>query len=98
MSAPIIAAVDPYIYDRAPVDLALAASELAGARVIAASAAPSRTDDRCRHLDELHRHLGIETRVLEEISPARALHLLAHDLAPGLIVVGSTNRGRAGRV
>lgn len=98
MTAPIIAAFDPHTRDRAPVDLALAAAELTGARVIAASAAPWRTDDDAHQLDELGRDLGVETRLLEQLSPPRAIHDLANELGAALIVVGSTDRGRADRV
>jgi nucleotide-binding universal stress UspA family protein len=98
MPAPIIAAVDPNAFDRAPLDLAIAAAELTGARVIAAGAVPWRTEDDTRQLDELRRQLGIDTRLIEQLSPPRAMHELAGDLDAGLIVVGSTNRGLADRV
>jgi nucleotide-binding universal stress UspA family protein len=98
MPAPILAAIDPHNYDRAPVDLALATAELTGGRVIGVSAAPWRTDDDTRNLEGVRRDLGVETRVLEDVSPARAVHALALDLDAGLIVVGSTNRGRIDQV
>jgi nucleotide-binding universal stress UspA family protein len=98
MTPTVVAAVDPYAPDRAPVDLALATAELTGARVIVAGATPWRTTDDTRKLDDLRRHLGVETRVLEEFSPARGVHGLVHELDADLIVVGSTNRGGAGRV
>jgi nucleotide-binding universal stress UspA family protein len=98
MAAPIIAALDPYVFDRAPVDLAVAAGELTGARVIAASAVAWHTDEVARRLDELHRDLGVETRMIEDLSAARAMHTLANNLEAALVVVGSTNRGRTGRV
>lgn len=112
MSAPIIAAYDPYAEDRAPVELALAAARVTGARVIAAAVFPwglsegwpdpydepggaQRVDGAMLRLRD---DLGVETRVLEDLSVPSALHRLARELEAGLIVVGSTARSAAGRV
>ena len=112
MSAPIIAAYDPYTEDRAPVELALAAAGITGARVIAVAVYPwglsegwsepypqPASDARVEEaINRLHEDLGVETRVLKDVSVPAALHRLARDLEAGLIVVGSTDRGPAGRV
>ena len=112
MSAPIIAAYDPAVEDRAPVELALAAARVTGAHVIAAAVYPwglsdgwsdpspdrdheERVNAAMRHLDT---DLGVETRIIKDLSVPSALHRLARELEAGLIVVGSTDRGPAGRV
>jgi nucleotide-binding universal stress UspA family protein len=111
MPAPIIAAYEPYSEDRAPVALALAASELTGAPVIAAAVHPWTVSEgwsdpslsadaqeaMTASLQRLHDDLGVETRVLSDVSVPRGLHNLARELEAGLIVVGSTTRGPAGR-
>jgi hypothetical protein len=110
MPAPIIAAYNPFLKDHAPVELALAAAELTGADVIVASV--PRTpygggwadlhafDDETiePELTRLRDQLGVQTRIITDASVPRALHTLARDEAASLIVVGSTARGRAGRV
>jgi nucleotide-binding universal stress UspA family protein len=112
MSVPIIAAYDPNAEDLAPVELALAAARVTGARVIATAVYPwdvsygwaePYPDPRSeRRVDEamqqLHEDLGVETRVLKDVSVPSALHRLARDVEAGLIIVGSTDRGAAGRV
>lgn len=112
MPAPIIAAYDPYSEDRAPVEFALAAAQVTGARVLAAAVYPWRpTEDGAEShpepdseprmadaMSRLHEELGVETRILEDLSVPAALHWLATDLEAGLIVVGSTDRGAVGRV
>jgi nucleotide-binding universal stress UspA family protein len=114
MPAPIVAAYDPFAEDRAPVELALAAAELTGAGVVAAAVfvSPSvgglmvdpymLSDDLQEmidaSLDRLRDDLPVETRLVLDTSVPRALHTLARDEEAGLIVVGSTARGSAGRV
>lgn len=112
MRAPIIAAYDPFAEDRAPVELALAAAEVTGAPVIAAAVYPGNLADDWtepaldvaveRQMEEalrrLHADLGVETRVLKDLSVPAGLHRIARQLEAGLIVVGSTDRGAAGRV
>lgn len=111
MPAPIIAAYDPYVEDRAPVELALAAARVTGARVIAAAVYPWGLSEgwadpvdpggeaRVRGaIQRLHDDLQVEARVLEDLSVPSALHALARELEAGLIVVGSTDTGAAGRV
>ena len=56
--------------------------------------------DARRQLDADLAAVGVtaRTRVMVDISPARALHRAAEDVAADLIVVGSTRHGRLGRV
>jgi nucleotide-binding universal stress UspA family protein len=111
MPAPIIAAYEPYGEDRAPVELALAASELTGAPVIAAAVCPwaitdgwvdpyeaEREESVAASLQRLHDELGVDTRTVANVSVPAGLHALARKLDAGLIVVGSTTRGAGGRV
>ena len=113
MPAPIIAAFDPYTEDRAPVTLALAAAELTHSDVIASAVYPWALSEGFTNpyaddgdtqtivagaLRRLREDLGVETKIVTEISVPRGLHLLARDVEAGLIVVGSTHLGRAGRV
>jgi nucleotide-binding universal stress UspA family protein len=112
MPAPIIAAYDPFAEDRAPVELALAAGRITGAPVLAAAVYPgSIADDWTmpyadpateQHmqaaLERLQADLGVETQVLKDMSVPAALHRFARQREAGLIVVGSTARGAAGRV
>jgi nucleotide-binding universal stress UspA family protein len=112
MPAPIIAAYDWNAEDRAPVELALAAARVTGAHVIAAAVYPwglsegwsdpypdqdaeARVTDAMRRLEA---DLGVETRILKDQSVPSALHQLAQTLSAGLVVVGSTDRGPAGRL
>jgi nucleotide-binding universal stress UspA family protein len=113
MPAPIIAAYDPYVEDRAPVTLALAAAELTGSTVIAAAVYPwvvgegyTAVDDFEREpepvvtgaLSRLRSELGVETQVVHDLSVPKGLHRVAREKDAGLIVVGSTDRGPIGRV
>ncbi len=108
---PIIAAYEPFTEDRAPVLLALAASELSGAPVSAVSVRPFPMTDGWSVLYEsdseeyvaealarLHDELGVATESTRGGSVPAALHTLAGERDASLIVVGSTSRGRAGRV
>jgi nucleotide-binding universal stress UspA family protein len=112
MPAPIIAAYEPLAEDRAPVALATALAAPTGAPVIAVTVYPwSMTDGWTQiyaydpelpevvqgALERLHDDLGVETRMVTGVSVPAALHALASELHAGVIVVGSTRRGRAGR-
>jgi len=112
VSAPIIAAYDPYAEDRAPVDLALALAHPTGAHVIAAAVYPwsavdgaidpsldAAVEQRVEDaLQRLHEDRGVETRTVKALSVPAALHQLAEELGAALIVVGSTDRGAVGRL
>jgi nucleotide-binding universal stress UspA family protein len=113
MPAPIIAAYCPYTEDRSPITLALAAAELTGSAVIAVAVYPWQLSEDMTEpyasdgdsqqivngaLRRLHEDLGVETKVVQDLSVPGGLHQFARDQEAGLIVVGSTTRGRAGRV
>jgi nucleotide-binding universal stress UspA family protein len=113
MPAPIIAAYEPYTEDRAPVLLALAAADLTGGAVTAVSvhprpptdtwAIPPIDDGAAERLvadavARLHADLGVATETTGGASVPAALHALARERDAALIVVGSTARGRPGRV
>jgi len=110
MPAPIIAAFDPYTADTAPIVLAVGAAELTGSTVIAVAVYPWSLADEPSDLDgdpqrlvanamrEVHDEFGVDTQIVTDLSVPRGLHLIACAMQAGLIVVGSTGRGRAGRV
>src|SRR5262245_52473750 len=113
MATPIIAAYDPFREDRAPVELALVFRELTDTPVIAAAVhaaalidgwmEPLQSDPEVlaggdRALAHLRGDTGVQTRCMVDVSVPRALHDFARKQGSGLIVVGSTHRGRAGRV
>ena len=113
MSTPIIAAYDPFLEDRAPVELAVLFGELTGMPVLASAVhaaafvdgwmEPLQLDPEVRAaadraVEQLRGDTGVQTHTIVEVSVPRALHDLARRQGSGLIVVGSTNRGRVGRV
>ena len=113
MPSPIIAALDPEHSDDAPLMVAAALSRVTGAPLIALSAylhdpitnavsAGSVDEDlRADALQELERRAGdsgADLMVRGGPSPARVLHDAAAELDACLVVVGSTRRGRIGRV
>ena len=90
----IIAAYDPYVEDRAPVALALAAGELTGSPVVAASVSSWLIEEGYRDVDDfdhipepvvsgalarLRGDLGVETHVLRDVSVPHGLHELARE-------------------
>jgi nucleotide-binding universal stress UspA family protein len=113
MSTRIIAAYDPFLEDRAPVELALLFGELTNTPVLAGAIRaaalidgwmePLQTDPEVlaagdRALEQLRGDTGVQSRSIVDVSVPRALHELARRQGSGLIVVGSTKRGRVGRV
>jgi nucleotide-binding universal stress UspA family protein len=99
MPAPIIAAYDPYAEDRSPVVLALAAAEATGSPVVAVAVhAWTPAKEAVAAMRRLHDDLGVETTIVDDVSVPRGLHITARAKRAGLIVVGSTRRGRTGRV
>ncbi|MDA0164967.1 universal stress protein [Solirubrobacter ginsenosidimutans] len=110
MHAPIVAAYDPYQEDRAPVELALALGELTGARVIAVAVSvfdgftdPDDVNAGVNRpvtatMERLLQETGAEAQIENDESVSRALQTVVEDVDAGLIVVGSTGRGVAGRV
>jgi nucleotide-binding universal stress UspA family protein len=112
MPALILAAFDPYTEDRAPVELALAAGARTGARVLAVSVFPwevpeGRVQAQAgavprtlveRAADRLRADLGVEVRIVADLSAPHALNELAGEQHAALLVIGSTSRGRVDRV
>jgi nucleotide-binding universal stress UspA family protein len=113
MSTPIIAAYDPFLEDRAPVELALVFGELTDTPVLAGAIhaaalidgwmMPLQSDPEIlaagdRALELLRADTGVQSRSIVDVSVPHALHDFARKQGSGLIVVGSTKRSRAGRV
>jgi nucleotide-binding universal stress UspA family protein len=112
MPKPILAGFDPKTLDRAPVELGVAAARITGAPllVLAVEArAPARAGDEAlapdaqealaRLEEEIgHDDVAVEWRRLRSSSAARALHEAAEMEDAGLLVVGSSKAGTAGRV
>jgi nucleotide-binding universal stress UspA family protein len=111
MTRPILVGYDPRGDDRAPVNFGAAASRFTGAPLLVAavqSGGEAGTDadlvDDCSaaiarvEADLNDQGLTVSCRVLHATSAARALHQAAEEEDAGLLVVGSTNRSRIGRV
>ena len=98
MTPPILAAYAPESGDRGPVSLAEAAARATGARivVIAAGKGGGTTADSVR--EALRVEGDAEVRYVDHDSPAHAITAAVEELQPGLVVIGSTRRGRLGRV
>ena len=111
--SPILAAYDPFLEDRAPVELAIAVHELTGAPVLAGSvfpavpvaemipgtlADPGLLETRDYALGRLRTELGVRSIAVSGLSVPRELSEIVRREHPGLIVVGSTRRAGIGRV
>jgi nucleotide-binding universal stress UspA family protein len=114
MIPPVLVAFCPESSDRGPADFAAAVCRFSGAPLVivavgrgaAAIDAPSNTEFRGPPGDA-HESLGAElraagvpvtVRAVEHDSPARGVAAAVQDVQPGLLVAGSTRRGRLGRV
>jgi nucleotide-binding universal stress UspA family protein len=112
MPNPIIAGVDPRRQDDSPLRLAAALSRATGQPLVAVATYPreltaTRTStmfegdlraDAAAQLERLAAGVQAELLVVGGPSPARALHDTAVARGASMIVVGSTHRGRIGRV
>jgi nucleotide-binding universal stress UspA family protein len=113
MAKPVIVGVDPREPDAAPVLVGAAFARLTGAPLIVAASylhdeitnavsggrvERELRDDAARVLGELAGDLHAERLVIAGPSGARALHDVAADRDAGLLVVGSSRRGRIGRL
>jgi nucleotide-binding universal stress UspA family protein len=98
MVNPILVGYDVERGDRAPLEFALAAADFTGAPLIVATVhGPAQSLDSVAY--ELRREgIDVDFRPLVGSSAARALHEAAEELGAALLVVGSTERGRMGRV
>ena len=112
MTAPIIAGTDPGRPEEAPLAFAAEFARVVGAplwvvAVVTADglgAVPVRELARSRFtaaaeaVDARAVEVGAEPRVVSARSAASGLHELAREEAASLLVVGSTHRGRLGRI
>ena len=114
MSPPILVAFSPEYDDRAPVHFALGASRFTGAPLVVVAVGPGAAagdglgdGEFAAAPGAAHESLASELRsagvdatirVVEHSSPARGVFHVAEEIEPGLIVIGSTRRGKLGRV
>jgi nucleotide-binding universal stress UspA family protein len=114
VSKPILVGYDPVTADRAPVDFGVAVARFTGAPLIVASVSgregtsageldPDLCADASGAIGRLEQELEpegitLECRELRGTSAASALHEAAETENAGLLVVGSTRRGPAGRI
>jgi len=111
--APVVAAFSPETAARAPVEFALAASRLTGARVtvVAVTRGPAHTLEPSTvaragwppallelELELAVRGVPVELLHCKDSTPARGLARAIDALAPELIVLGSSSRGPRGSV
>ena len=98
MANPILVGYDVERGDRAPLEFGLAAASFTGAPLIVAAVhGPAQSLDSVAY--ELRREgIDVDFRPLAGSSAARALHEAAEEFGAALLVVGSTERGRMGRV
>lgn len=109
MSEPVIAAYDFAHDDRAPVAFAAAAARYGETPAIAVAVLdavmvpggvvhPAQAAASAAALARLRDDLGVETLEAVDVSVQHAVHRLAEERRARLVVVGSTRRGRPGRV
>jgi nucleotide-binding universal stress UspA family protein len=98
MANPILVGYDVERGDRAPLEFGLAAASFTEAPLIVACVqGPAQSLDSVAY--ELRRDgIDVDVRPLAGPSAARALHEAAEEFGAALLVVGSTERGRIGRV
>jgi nucleotide-binding universal stress UspA family protein len=97
VSAPILVAFKPDSADQGPVNFAAAASRLSGAPLVVVAVGDGGAT---ASLDSELRARGVSAtvRAVEHEKPAHAITDAVKELAPALVVVGSTGRGAFGRV
>jgi nucleotide-binding universal stress UspA family protein len=98
MIPPVLVASGPASTDRGPVDFAGAVCRFTGAPLVIVAVGGG--DDVNEPLAAELRATGVPVTVrgLEHESPARGVAAVVEALRPGLVVAGSTRRGRLGRV
>jgi nucleotide-binding universal stress UspA family protein len=93
--APILVAFSPDSADQGPVNFAAAAGRLTGAPLVVVAVG----DGAASLESELAaRGVSATVRSVEHEKPAHAVTDAVEELSPSLVVVGSTRRGRLGRV
>ncbi len=95
MPAPILVAFSPDSADHGPVNLAAAAGRFTGAPVVVVAVG---SDAASVESDLAARGISATVRAVEHEKPAHAISEAVEELAPRLVVVGSTRRGTLGRV
>jgi nucleotide-binding universal stress UspA family protein len=80
------------------VNLAEAAARAAGARIVVLAAGKGDAASAEAVRDALRLQGDAEVRSVDHDSPAHAITTAVEELQPGLVVIGSTRRGRLGRV
>jgi nucleotide-binding universal stress UspA family protein len=99
MTPPILIAVDPRRDDSAPLTLGLRLARVAAAPVVLASTDDESLGRAAQSLLDARGPIpAIKLRGLDDGPPAHALEALANEVAPLLIVLGSSSRGQLGRV
>jgi nucleotide-binding universal stress UspA family protein len=98
MTSPILVAFSPESADRGPLNFAVAAARFTGAPL--AVVAIGGDTGAHESLESALRSRGVSAtvRAEEHGSPPHALAHAVEELSPGLVVVGSTRRGKLGRV
>lgn len=101
MTQPILVAFSPQPADRGPVNFAVAAGRFTGAPLVVVAVGHEGDDGGANaSLESELRDRGVSAtvRTEEHGSPAHALADAVKEVDPALVVVGSTHRGKLGRV
>ena len=98
MTPPILVAFSPESADRGPVNFAVAASRFTSSPLVVVAVGGDA--GALASLESELQADGVKAtlRSEEHGSPAHALAAAVQELSPGLVVVGSTHRGKLGRV
>jgi nucleotide-binding universal stress UspA family protein len=97
VSAPILVAFSPDSADQGPVNFAAAAGRLSGAPLIVVAVGDGGATASL-DFDLRARGVSATVRAVEHEKAAHAITEAVKELAPALVVVGSTGRGAVGRV
>ena len=95
MPAPILVAFSPHSADQGPVNFAAAVGRLSGAPLVVVAVGDGSASLDC---EVRSRGVSATVRAVEHERPAHAITDTVKELAPALVVVGSTGRGAVGRV
>jgi nucleotide-binding universal stress UspA family protein len=101
VTPPILVAFSPDSADRGPVNFAVAACRFTGAPLVVVAVGREGGDTGAHaSLESELRSRGVSATVRDEEhdSPAHALAHAVEEIDPALVVVGSTHRGKLGRV
>jgi nucleotide-binding universal stress UspA family protein len=98
MTRPILVAVSPESADRGPLNFAVAAGRFTGAPLVLLTVGGDAAAGASLESELSSRGVTATVRAEENGSPAHALSRAVEELAPALVVVGSTHRGKLGRV